>query len=252
MMPRAGLANMKSAIITGSEGGVGKELCRVFSDSGYRVIGMDLHRVDSSHDAFHEVDLARLVSDHSYLELAIDNLSKELDSGLHVLVNNAAVQILGGAEELAIEQWNTTLSVNLLAPFLLTKAMLPYLQRASGCVVNIGSVHSKLTKPGFVAYATSKSALDGLTRSLAVDLAPGVRVNSVAPAAVATGMLIDGFKQSPDKLEILKSYHPLARIATPLEIAQTVRFLASEDAAFITGEVLEVGGGIGVRLHDPG
>lgn len=242
---------MKNAIITGSEGGIGIELCQIFADSGYRVIGIDSHCKMFAHDSFHEIDLSQLVADNSYFESVVGGLIKNLGSGLHVLVNNAAIQILGGTEELDIEQWNKTLSVNLLAPFLLTKAMLPFLRQVSGSVVNIGSIHSRLTKPGFIAYATSKSALDGLTRSMAVDLAPEVRVNAVSPAATETEMLVDSFRQAPEKLDVLKSYHPLARIAAPAEIAQAARFLSSEAAAFITGEILEVGGGIGVRLHDP-
>ena len=94
-------------------------------------------------------------------------------------MNNAAVQILAPADAITFDQWRETLDTNLLAPFLLTQALLPELERGRGSVVNVASIHANLTKPGFVAYATSKAALVGLTRSLAVDLGGRVRVNAV-------------------------------------------------------------------------
>jgi NAD(P)-dependent dehydrogenase (short-subunit alcohol dehydrogenase family) len=118
-------------------------------------------------------------------------------------------------------------------------------------VVNIASVHAQLTKPGFAAYATSKSALVGLTRSLAVDLEGVVRVNCISPGATGTPMLVAGFEGREEALSQLGQCHPLGRIAAPEEVARVAVFLASDDASFIDGAVLDVDGGIGARLHDP-
>jgi NAD(P)-dependent dehydrogenase (short-subunit alcohol dehydrogenase family) len=102
-----------------------------------------------------------------------------------------------------------------------------------------------------VCYATSKAALVGLTRALAVDLGSRVRVNAINPAAVATPMLLDGFKGKEALYAALGGMHPLGRIAEPAEIAQVALFLASRKAAFITGAAFDVDGGILSRLHDP-
>jgi NAD(P)-dependent dehydrogenase (short-subunit alcohol dehydrogenase family) len=125
------------------------------------------------------------------------------------------------------------------------------IERAKGSVVNIASIHAVATKPGFVCYATSKAALVGLTRSMAVDLGPRVRVNAINPAATATPMLLAGFEGKSKELDELAKKHPLERIAQPWEVAKTALFLASPDAAFITGTCLNIDGGIGGRLHDP-
>ena len=138
-----------------------------------------------------------------------------------------------------------------MSPFFTTKHLLNFLEKKQGSVINIGSVHANLTKPGFVCYATSKSALIGLTNSMAVDLGPRLRINAINPAATATQMLLDGFKDKDDKYKELASNHPLKRIAEPCEIAKAALFLASDDASFITGSCIDIHGGIGRRLHDP-
>jgi NAD(P)-dependent dehydrogenase (short-subunit alcohol dehydrogenase family) len=118
--------------------------------------------------------------------------------------------------------------------------------------VNIASIHATVTKPEFALYATSKGALIALTRSLAIELAPDVRVNAVIPAATDTPMLRDGFGDNVDGLPVLGDYHPLGRIAQPEEVAQVALFLAAPQASFVTGAMVNVDGGIGVCLHDPG
>ena len=135
--------------------------------------------------------------------------------------------------------------------FLLIQGLLPELQQVEGSVVNIASIHATNTKPEFVCYATSKTALIGLTRSLAIDLGNKVRINAICPAATATPMLMAGFKGKGGEFQQLSQMHPLERIAQPEEVARVGLFLASPQASFITGASLKVDGGIGVRLHDP-
>ena len=125
------------------------------------------------------------------------------------------------------------------------------MEHTGGSVVNIGRIHSKLTKPGFLSYATSKSALTGLTQSLAVDLGARIRVNEIQPAATDTEMLRKGFKNDPAAYDRLKGYHPLQCIASPDNIASAVIFLLSDKSSFISGSILSVDGAIGCRLHDP-
>jgi NAD(P)-dependent dehydrogenase (short-subunit alcohol dehydrogenase family) len=241
-----------TALITGAAGGIGRVLCAEFQSAGYRVIGTDVEKASGlACDQFVNADLKLVCRDEIHLKRFLRKLDLP-SSGLTVLVNNAAVQILNRTDRISVQDWRDTFDVNVLAPFLLTQALLPYLEKAGGSVVNMGSVHATATKPGFVCYATSKAALVGLTRSLAVDLGGRVRINAINPAAVATPMLLHGFKGKEAELSALDGMHPLGRIAEPAEIARVVLFLASRNAAFVTGAAFDVDGGILSRLHDPG
>lgn len=240
-----------TALITGAAGGIGRALCAEFKGAGYRVIATDVAGASGvSSDHFVEADLKAVSRDEACLTRFVQQLNLPA-SGLTVLVNNAAVQILNRTDMVSVQDWRDTLDVNVVAPFLLTQALLPYLEKAGGSVVNMGSVHAIATKPGFVCYATSKAALVGLTRALAVDLGGRIRVNAINPAAVATPMLLQGFKGKDAQFAALGGMHPLGRIAEPAEIAQAVLFLASRNAAFVTGAAFDVDGGILSRLHDP-
>src|SRR5690606_38684558 len=134
---------------------------------------------------------------------------------------------------------------------LLTQAFLNPLRRNSGCIVNVGSVHAQATKPEFVTYATMTSALHSRTRALAVDLGPRVRAVCLAPAAIATPMLQEGFVGREVAFAELGACHPAGRVGSPEEVAQAVTFLLSDRAGFLTGATLYLDGGILCRLHDP-
>jgi NAD(P)-dependent dehydrogenase (short-subunit alcohol dehydrogenase family) len=243
---------MRTALVTGAAGGLGQALCLAFRRAGYRVIGTDLKPVVEDCDVFIPADLEAMVRDEQTRVEVIESLRAVLDAGaLNVLVNNAALQIKKRTEALSIRDWQRSLDTNVIAPFALVQGLLPELVRGRGSVVNIASVHAKLTKPGFAAYATSKSALVGLTKSLAVDLAGAVRVNCINPAATGTAMLVAGFEGREEALSQLGQCHPLGRIADPQEVARVAVFLASEDASFVNGAAFDVDGGIGARLHDP-
>lgn len=240
-------------LVTGAASGIGVSLCEAFQAAGYRVIATDRASADGAGHVFLPLDLARLVDDqrvrdefHRQVVVALDGVP------LRVIVNNAAVQTLGDVEELSLAAFRHTLDVNLSAPLALVASFLEALSAQRGVVINIGSVHAQLTKPGFLAYAVSKAALAGLTRSLALDLAPrGIRVNEIRPGATATPMLLAGFASDPLALAELADMQPLGRLGTPAEIAAVAVFLASSQAAFVSGAALQVDGGIGARLHDP-
>jgi len=241
-----------TALITGSSGGIGEALCTVFRKKGFRVIGLDIKVRTDVCDDFIETDLRRLCADPQYRNDALTRIRRAVgNEGLKVLINNAAVQILKSTEDILVEDWVATMNVNVIAPFILAQALLPELEKVKGSVVNIASVHAVATKPEFVCYATSKHALVGLTKSMAVDLGPRVRVNAICPAAVSTPMLMAGFEGKGKQFEELSRMHPIGRIAKPEEIANVAAFLASSDASFITGATINADGGIASRLHDP-
>jgi NAD(P)-dependent dehydrogenase (short-subunit alcohol dehydrogenase family) len=242
------------AVVTGAAGGIGSAICSRLASAGVAVLGVDIVEPapDNALDEFLRTDLAELVSRESAMESFLRSTSRWLrDRPLDLLVNNAAVQCLGKTEDLDRNTWRYSLEVNLLAPFFLTQALLPRLRAARGCVVNISSAHAKATKPRFVAYATTKAALSGMTRALAVDVGRDVRVYGIEPAAVLTNMLREGFADSPDSLDKLAACHPSGEIASPSQIAEIVYFLASSRIAGLIGSAVEVGGGISGRLHDP-
>jgi NAD(P)-dependent dehydrogenase (short-subunit alcohol dehydrogenase family) len=122
---------------------------------------------------------------------------------------------------------------------------------AKGCVINISSIHARLTKPNFVAYATSKAALSGMTRAMAVDLGGRVRVNAIEPAAISTDMLKAGFKDHPEQYAALEQCHPLGRIGTPEEVAALALSIVDGELRFLHGACVGMDGGISARLHDP-
>jgi NAD(P)-dependent dehydrogenase (short-subunit alcohol dehydrogenase family) len=242
----------RTALITGSEGGIGEALCQKFKVEGFKVIGLDLEQRSADHDVFVLCDLMRFCQDDSYRAGVLAEIHSHCaENRLKVLINNAALQILKPTEELHADDWTRTLNVNVVAPFLLAQGLLANLAADAGAVINIASVHAHATKPGFVCYATSKAALVGLTKAMAVDLGPRVRVNALCPAATATPMLQASFAGNPEAFEQLSHMHPRGRIAEPSEIADIVFFLASSQADFLTGTSLYADGGICARLHDP-
>lgn len=207
--------NSPIALVTGAAGGIGRALVRRFAAQGYRVLALDCSDKPDDLDCWHyqQVDLEQLVVDSAYTAKCLSDITQLIgNDGLAVLINNAAVQVLGGLSSLTVGDWHKTLDVNLLAPFVLTQALLPQLEAAAGCVINISSIHARLTKPNFVAYATSKAALSAMTRAMAVDLGGRVRVNAIEPAAIATEMLRAGFVGQPEQFANLVGCHPQGRI----------------------------------------
>lgn len=240
-----------AVVVTGSAGSIGRALARGFSDKGYRVIGIDR---SPSPDANEEIqfDLADLASGQSAADWLREKLESALEGRcLHVLCNNAAVQKIGSIETLTVDDFRSSLEINVVAPFALTKLCVPWLEACGGSILNIGSIHARMTKPEFSAYATSKGALETLTRSLAVELGERVRINGISPAAVDTAMLRSGFEGAPQGYDALSACHPAGRIADPREIAELAIFLAGDHAKFVNGAIIDINGGIGGRLHDP-
>lgn len=243
---------MKSVIVTGSNGGIGTAICNYLKSSGYHVIGVDREDDTNSLDFFVTFDISLLAANHEQYERLESKLYKAIGkTKLVCLVNNAAVQILGSLDNVSVDDFKTSLNTNVVAPFALIKMLVEKLEKNSGSVVNIGSIHSRLTKPEFISYATSKTALLGLTQSMAVDCGARIRVNAIQPAATATEMLLAGFEDKPDAFQLLKDFHPTKSIADPIEIAKAVGFLMSDSVPFANGAILDINGGIGFRLHDP-
>ncbi|MNM35189.1 2-(S)-hydroxypropyl-CoM dehydrogenase [compost metagenome] len=245
---------MSCVIITGAAGGVGRAMVDTFVRAGYVVVAVDKEPrpVECRAAHYFVCDLARTVSDEACAASIFTELKLVLaGQPLAALINNAAIQILGGTESLDRAAWQTTLNVNLLAPFFWAQAFLPELESGRGSILNISSIHARLTKAGFTAYATSKAALSGLTRAMAVDLGPRVSVNAIEPAAIGTDMLEAGFANNPAGLEALKAFHPVGCIGTTEQLADMALFVVSGSRPFMSGTVIQLDGAISSRLHDP-
>lgn len=239
-------------IVTGAAGGIGSAVVRTLRDRKYRVISIDVANAHEPGKDFLRIDLSNLSSTKRVGELN-EQLAEAIDSDRLVgLVNNAALQIVRPFSELTVEHVIDSLQVNCVAPFALAKVSFDYLKKSHGTIVNIGSIHSKLTKPGFVAYAASKSAVEGLTRAMAVELGGDIKVCAILPAAIATPMLTAGFEDNPHGLNELSSFHPAGIVGNTDEVGELVNLLIGGSLPFSNGAVWNLDGGISGVLHDPG
>ncbi|MGE0484126.1 MAG: SDR family NAD(P)-dependent oxidoreductase [Gammaproteobacteria bacterium] len=240
-------------IVTGAAGGIGRALCAAFDAAGYHVVATD--RTDAALPPATRgfiFDLADLTGEDGPARFRGAALEALDGHPLTALVNNAAVQLLAPTGAIGAARLLTSLAVNLVAPCLLVETLLAELSAAGGTVINIGSVHAELSKPGFLPYAVSKAALAGLTRALALDLAAaGIRVNEIRPGATATPMLEAGFADDPAGYARLAACQPQGRLVHPDDVAAVAVFLASPAARAMTATAVAVDGGIAARLHDP-
>jgi NAD(P)-dependent dehydrogenase (short-subunit alcohol dehydrogenase family) len=161
---------------------------------------------------------------------------------LDVLVNNAGLTVSKPALELTAEDFDSIFSVDVRGAFLCAQAAARAMGEAGGVIVNITSVHEHVPRPGFALYAPAKAALGMLTRSLALELAPGIRVVSVAPGAIATERNVEADELKPEI--------PLGRAGTPEEVAACVAWLASDEARYVTGASYLVDGGMAQQIVD--
>jgi NAD(P)-dependent dehydrogenase (short-subunit alcohol dehydrogenase family) len=238
------------ALITGAAGGIGSALVLAFEAAGWHVVSTDLKPLPR--EGHLTVDIAActdpLLPEHQHVVAA---LRAATGGALKALVANAAYQVVKPCAQLTAEDWQLTLGVNLLSPFWLAMAFKGELAANHGSFLAISSIHERLTKPGFVAYATSKAALSGMVRAMAVELGSQVRCNAICPAAIATPMLVAGFHGRPQALAELETFHPVGRLGLPEEVAQAALFACADAAGFLNGSCIDLSGGISARLHDP-
>lgn len=240
-------------VVTGASSGIGRATARRFGAAGASVFAV-------GRDAFALGDVAAAVADDGGLAVpfAVDVTAAnapdrivaaalERFGGITTLVNAAGIIGSGTAETTMDEQWDAMLDINVRAPFRLMRAAMPALKASKGSVVNVSSVTGLRAFPGVLAYCVSKAAIDQLTRCAALDVAAhGVRVNAVNPGVVVSnlhrrsGMDEDHYAAF---LEHSKNTHPLGRPGEATEIADLIYFLASDRAAWITGETISIDGG---------
>ncbi len=242
------------ALVTGGSRGIGRATALRFAREGWSVVIAYREKRGQAEEAAREA--RRLGAPEAYTVQvdvgdpgSVSRMAMEVSKlvpHLNVLVNAAGILQLGGIEDTTLEEWEKTIRVNLTGVYLVTRALLPLLEKAPwASVVNIASIAGETGNVvAGIAYAASKAGVIGLTKRLAVMLAPrGIRVNAVAPSFVETDMT-KSFLDTPEKRERVKSLHPLGVILKPEDVAEAVLFLADPaKSRGITGHVLSINAG---------
>jgi meso-butanediol dehydrogenase/(S,S)-butanediol dehydrogenase/diacetyl reductase len=247
------------AVVTGGARGIGRAIVDRFAAEGATVVIGDLTdpgEVGSGIDvAGHREWVPLDVTDEtSVLEFA--QSVEAGHGGVDVLVNNAGIMVERSITEESLAEWDLTMAVNLRGPFLMAKHLVPLMEgREDASIINMGSIEGLAANRLHAAYATSKGGVHALTRALAVDLGPiGIRCNAIAPGWIDTDLNRSYVERHPDRDRVvadLARLHPIARIGEPADVAATAFWLASPDAGFVTGQVIQVEGGRTVRLSLP-
>lgn len=239
----------KVAIVTGGAQGIGRAICQRLASEGAAVVLADVK------DAVGEATAAELGSDGARVDFfhtdvtRVDDVAalvkhvQETHGRIDVLVNNVGITRDGLFVMMPDDDWDLVLRVNLTSVFLVSRAVArPMLKQRSGRIVNITSVAGLAGNAGQANYSASKAAIVGLTKTLAKELGPrGITVNAVAPGFVHTELTAD---LPPELVRKAEELTPLGRLGTVQDVASAVAFLASDDAAFVTGQVLRVDGGM--------
>jgi len=257
----SGRLDGRVALITGGAQGIGRAIAALFQHEGACVFILDCDSKAGSHTA------AELTAQNSSLPVRfipadlgqpaeIQNAVhaiRQFHDDVHVLVNNAGIEVDKTLNTLTVADWDLVMNVNLRGAFLLAKELLPLFAQSGASIVNISSVHATHAFPDSIPYACSKAAMVALTRNLALDLASRhIRVNCICPGYIDTRLWERYLRSSPKPAEVAEqtaAFHPVGRRGTPSDVAEAALFLASESSSFITGTDLVVDGGLTVRAH---
>lgn len=238
----------KVAIITGATRGIGYETARLFLENKAKVIIFGskeetveeaLKKLKEKNEKYDVIGFYPNLTNEIEIRETFKKI-KELFGKIDILINNAGISSSTKIEDYTIEEYDKIADLNIKSPFITSKEIIPYLKETKGVILNTSSMVSIYGQPSGVMYPTSKFAINGMTKSLARELAPlGIRVNAVAPGITETDMV----KRLPKEvIEPLIKTIPLGRIGKPRDIANAFLFLSSDMASYITGEILSVDG----------
>lgn len=235
----------RTALVTGGSRGIGKAIVQRLLDDRLQVVACGR----SSKPADFPATAHWIEADVSKPEDAIRLVSTATDiyGSIDILVNNAGVQVERTVTESTDADWDLVVGVNCRGVFNLCRAVLPAMESHAGVIVNIGSISGVVADPGMALYNASKAFVHGLTRSIAVDHGPNVRCNAIQPGWIMTAMADDAFAVANDPQAAKQdamARHPAGRFGQPEDIAKTVSWLVSDDAAFVTGQCFTIDGGM--------
>ena len=243
----------RTAVVTGAARGIGRAIAHRLAGLGARTLIWDVDAAAAELTAAEVADLLR--EQGRPHELAwrrvdvtdADGVAEAMDAAeaLDVLVNNAGTTTVQTTEDMPLEEWDRILRVNLDGTFLCCRAAIPHLRSRTGAaIVNISSSSGLVGGGGGAHYAASKAGIDGLTRHLARELAPAIRVNSIQPRTIETDLFRARYAHAPLEQDRLRDQVPLRRFGQPEDVADAVAFLAGPEASYITGQVIRVNGGL--------
>jgi len=236
------------ALVTGGAQGIGLACAQALAEDGARIVLSDInaHGVQAAADEMGKgtVGIACDMADTDQIAAMYDKIEAE-HGPVSILVNNAGIAAPGDFLDTSIEQFRQVIDVNLVGVFAAlqraAKSMVEH--KIEGAIVNMSSINALVAIPTIAAYCSSKGGVMQLTKAASLALAPhNIRVNAVGPGSIDTAMLA-GVNANPEAMKMVMSRTPLQRIGTAKEIADTVAFLASEKASYITGETIYVDGG---------
>ncbi|QPG49284.1 SDR family oxidoreductase [Saccharolobus solfataricus] len=235
----------KVAIVTGGSQGIGKGVVNVLKEENVNVINFDIKEPSYDVDYF-KVDVSKKEQVIKGIDYVISKYGR-----IDILVNNAGIESYGAIHAVEEDEWDRIINVNVKGIFLMSKYTIPYmLKQDKGVIINIASVQSFAVQRRVASYATSKHAVLGLTRSIAVDYAPTIRCVAVCPGSIRTPLLEwaaekeVGKDHVEDKIREWGEMHPMKRVGKPEEIGYLVAFLASDLASFINGKCVTIDGGL--------
>ena len=243
------------AIVTGGGRGIGLGITQRFLEEGAKVAVVQRTPIE---DAALRDKITFIRTDLSKSEdifKAVDDVAKQL-GGLDILVNNAGIMFEKTVEEMSEAEWDQMMTVNLKAPFLLTKQAMPFLKRHQrGSIINIGSIEGLGSNPGHPAYSASKAGIHGFTAAVAVDHGrEGVRCNAIAPGWINSDLSDIYIENMPDSARVrreLMVMHPVGRLGEPRDVGNLAVWLASDESSFVTGQVYVIDGGRTKKLPLP-
>jgi glucose 1-dehydrogenase len=250
----------KNVLVTGGSSGIGQAIAVRFAEYGANVAINYLRQPEEAADTEAQVQacVAKVQQEGVQDVLVQGDVSKEDDviqmvsaavdglGGLDVLVNNAGIQISRPSHELSSEDFDKVLAVNLRGSFLCAREAIRHFlaEEKPGAIINISSVHQIIPKPDYLGYSTSKGGMQNLTRTLALEFAGrGIRVNGIGPGATVTP-INRAWIDDPEKRKAVEEHIPMQRAGDADEMAGVTAFLASDDAAYITGQTIFVDGGL--------
>jgi NAD(P)-dependent dehydrogenase (short-subunit alcohol dehydrogenase family) len=242
----------KTTVITGAAKGIGAACAKLFYSKGANVVLLDISNDMSNIKDERWLNLHCDVSNEDNVKHAMEEAIAKFGM-IDYLINNAGIGFYGSVTQTSLEEWERIMRINLTSMFLCSKYALPSMQKNSrGVIVNVASVQAFVSQDKVAAYTTAKTAVLGLTRSIAIDYAPHIRCVAVCPGTIDTPMLRDAIRLSPNPDDVMQEcidMHLLKRIGAPDEVAALIEFLCSDNASFITGQAIRIDGGLGIKVE---
>ncbi len=242
------MSTKKVAIVTGGGSGLGMAIAQKFTENGITTViaGRDVDKLNKAKEQLGErciamqCDLSNLASIPAFVENVLQQCGQ-----IDILVNNAGINMKKDFTEVTDQDFQNILTTNVTAVFALSREVVKHmLTKSTGCIINISSMAAQYGLPKVIAYSASKTAIDGMTRAMAVELSPrGIRVNAIAPGFIYSDMTAKALNSDPERKAKVFGRTPMGHMGQPEDIGNAALYLAGDGAKYVTGVVLPIDGG---------